>query len=68
MFAVVWFKDGKFVDGASAEANKPCHIEMPAGAKEYILPGDSLRMRVEQPMSAVREALLMLREARREGW
>lgn len=67
-FCVVWFRDGKFVDGASAEPSKPCRIEMPADAESYILPGDATKMRAEQPMSAVVECLSRLKEARREGY
>jgi hypothetical protein len=67
-FAVVWFKDGAFVDGRTVEKPGECRIEMPDGVRMYILPGDAAKMREEQPFRAAQEALGLLREARRNRW
>jgi hypothetical protein len=67
-FAVVWFKDGEFLDGRTVEKPGECRIEMPADVRMYILPGEAAKMREEQPLSATKEALALLREARRNRW
>jgi hypothetical protein len=68
VFAVVWFKDGAFLDGRTVHKPGPVEAEMPADARMYILPGETSKMRAEQPLKAVSECLKLLREARREQW
>ncbi len=68
MFAVVWFKDGKFLDGRTVHEPGPVEAEMPADARMYILPGETSAMRAQQPLAAVTECMKLLREARKEGW
>ena len=67
-FAVVWFKDGAFLDGRTVDNPGAVKAEHPEGASLYILPGETTKMRREQPMGAVVDCMRALREARRYGF
>lgn len=71
MWCVVWFKDGAFVDGRSVasqaewdEVAKGDEIPDEPGHVFYVLPEAAEKMRREQPIAAVVEALKLMREAR----
>ncbi len=64
-FAVVWFKDGKFVDGQTVHDPSRARVEMPSDVQMYVLPNDAPKMRREQPKAEFDAAVALMKEARK---